>query len=165
MGAREIERSLEQWQMNAPDLRRRMILAPTPRERERWYAMLLLAQGWKQRRRRVSAGVGRAVAAPARRVRHGRTLGKRVATSTIPSQSFSAQWSTVIKSASSLTPFPRERCPGDASTSTRVKTARRPPNRRFSRFSRRPARNRISRMRFKAPVFSQPTRKPPPSGP
>ena len=23
-----------------------MILAPTPRERERWYAMLLLAQGW-----------------------------------------------------------------------------------------------------------------------
>ena len=26
-------------------LRRRMILAPTPRERERWYAMLLLAQG------------------------------------------------------------------------------------------------------------------------
>ena len=32
--------------MNAPDLRRRMILAPTPRERERWYAMLLLAQGW-----------------------------------------------------------------------------------------------------------------------
>ena len=31
--------------MNAPDLRRRMILAPTPRERERWYAMLLLAQG------------------------------------------------------------------------------------------------------------------------
>ena len=27
------------------DLRRRMILAPTPRERERWYALLLLAQG------------------------------------------------------------------------------------------------------------------------
>ena len=26
------------------DLQRRMILAPTPRER--WYAMLLLAQGW-----------------------------------------------------------------------------------------------------------------------
>ena len=23
-----------------------MILAPTPRKRERWYAMLLLAQGW-----------------------------------------------------------------------------------------------------------------------
>ena len=31
--------------MEVKDLRRRMILAPTPRERERWYAILLLAQG------------------------------------------------------------------------------------------------------------------------
>ena len=46
MGVREIDRCLEQWQMEVKDLRRRMILAPTPRERERWYAMLLLAQGW-----------------------------------------------------------------------------------------------------------------------
>ena len=46
MGVREIDRSLEQWQLGEKDLRRRMILAPTPRERERWYAMLLLAQGW-----------------------------------------------------------------------------------------------------------------------
>ena len=45
MGVREIDRSLEQWQMGVEDLRRRMILAPTPRERERWYAILLLAQG------------------------------------------------------------------------------------------------------------------------
>ena len=45
MGVREIERFLEQWQMDARDLRRRMILSPTPRERERWYALLLLAQG------------------------------------------------------------------------------------------------------------------------
>ena len=45
MGVREIGRLLEQWQMGAKDLQRRMILAPTPRERERWYAMLLLAQG------------------------------------------------------------------------------------------------------------------------
>ena len=44
MGARDMDRYLEQWQMDAQDLRRRMILAPTPRERERWYAMLLLAQ-------------------------------------------------------------------------------------------------------------------------
>ena len=44
MGVRELDRSLEQWEMGAKDLRRRMILAPTPRERERWYAMLLLAQ-------------------------------------------------------------------------------------------------------------------------
>ena len=33
-------------EMDARDLRRRLILSPTPRERERWYAMLLLAQGW-----------------------------------------------------------------------------------------------------------------------
>ena len=45
MGVREIEWFLEQWQMDARDLRRRMILSPTPRERERWYALLLLAQG------------------------------------------------------------------------------------------------------------------------
>ena len=45
MGVREIDWSLEQWQMGVKDLRRRMVLAPTPRERERWYARLLLAQG------------------------------------------------------------------------------------------------------------------------
>ena len=45
MGVREMDRFLEKWQMGVKDLRRRMILAPTPRERERWYAMLLLAQG------------------------------------------------------------------------------------------------------------------------
>ena len=46
MGGRDMDGYLEQWQINAKDLRRRMILSPTPRERERWYAMLLLAQGW-----------------------------------------------------------------------------------------------------------------------
>ena len=46
MGVREIERSLEQWEMNAKDVHRRMVLAPTPRERERWHAVWLLAQGW-----------------------------------------------------------------------------------------------------------------------
>ena len=45
MRVREIDRSLEQWQMGVKDLRRRVILAPTPRERERWYAILLLVQG------------------------------------------------------------------------------------------------------------------------
>ena len=39
MGVREIDWSLEQWQMGVKDLRRRVILAPTPRERERWYAI------------------------------------------------------------------------------------------------------------------------------
>ena len=44
MGVREIDRFLEQWQIGVKDLRRWMILAPTPRERERWCAILLLAQ-------------------------------------------------------------------------------------------------------------------------
>ena len=43
MGVREIVRSLEQSQMGINALPRRMILAPPPRER--WYAILLLAQG------------------------------------------------------------------------------------------------------------------------
>ena len=37
---------LEQWQMEVKDLRRRTILAPTPRERKRWYAILLPTQSW-----------------------------------------------------------------------------------------------------------------------
>ena len=45
MGVREIERSLEQWQLGIKDLQKRLMLAPTPRERERWYATLLWAQG------------------------------------------------------------------------------------------------------------------------
>ena len=52
MGVREIDRSMEQWRMGVKDLRRRMILAPTPRERERWYAILLLSQGLTARPRR-----------------------------------------------------------------------------------------------------------------
>ena len=46
MSVRAVHRSLEQWEMNAKDVHRRMILAPTPRERERWHAVWLLAQGW-----------------------------------------------------------------------------------------------------------------------
>ena len=52
MSVREIDRFLEQWQMDAKALRRRMILAPTPRERERWHAVWLLAQGWTAAPRR-----------------------------------------------------------------------------------------------------------------
>ena len=33
MGVREIDRFLEQWQMDARDLHRRLILSPTSRER------------------------------------------------------------------------------------------------------------------------------------
>ena len=43
MGVREVDRLLERWEMNARNLHRRMILAPTPRERERWHALWLLA--------------------------------------------------------------------------------------------------------------------------
>ena len=46
MGVREIDGFLEQWQTGIRDLHRRTILAPTPRERERWQAIWLLAQGW-----------------------------------------------------------------------------------------------------------------------
>ena len=46
MSVKEIDQFLEQWEMNTRDLHRRVILAPTPRERERWNAVWLLAQGW-----------------------------------------------------------------------------------------------------------------------
>ena len=46
VSVRQIDRFLEQWQMDARDLHRRLILVPTPRERERWHAIWLLAQGW-----------------------------------------------------------------------------------------------------------------------
>ena len=46
LGMREISEILEQWGMDVRDLPRRLILAPTPRERERWYAISLLAKGW-----------------------------------------------------------------------------------------------------------------------
>ena len=46
MGVREIDRSLEQWELGVKEVQRRVILAPTPKERERWHAILLLAQGW-----------------------------------------------------------------------------------------------------------------------
>ena len=46
MGVRDMERLLQQWQMDSRDLRRRMMLTPTPREGEGWYSLWLLAQGW-----------------------------------------------------------------------------------------------------------------------
>ena len=46
MGVREIDRFLEQWEKNVRDVHRQTVLAPTPRERERWQTIWLLAQGW-----------------------------------------------------------------------------------------------------------------------
>ena len=45
MGVRDMDQFLERWEMDVTGGRRRMILAPVPRERERWSAILLLAQG------------------------------------------------------------------------------------------------------------------------
>ncbi len=37
---------LTRWELDALQVRDRMYRAPTPRERERWHALWLLAQGW-----------------------------------------------------------------------------------------------------------------------
>ena len=34
------------WQLDVRQVRERMYRAPTPRERERWHALWLLARGW-----------------------------------------------------------------------------------------------------------------------
>jgi transposase len=34
------------WDLDVRQVRERMYRAPTPRERERWHALWLLAQGW-----------------------------------------------------------------------------------------------------------------------
>ena len=46
MGSREIEGFMKRWQLDVDDVLRRIYLAPTPRERERWHAIWLLARGW-----------------------------------------------------------------------------------------------------------------------
>ncbi len=42
----EIAAVLAHWQLDMRHVRERMYRAPTPRERERWHARWLLAQGW-----------------------------------------------------------------------------------------------------------------------
>jgi transposase len=37
---------LERWKLDERQVRERMYRAPTPRERERWHALWLLARGW-----------------------------------------------------------------------------------------------------------------------
>ena len=55
LGMMEMGALLERWRMDEAEVRRRMYRAPTPRERERWHALWLLAQGW------TAAAVGRAL--------------------------------------------------------------------------------------------------------
>ena len=38
--------TLERWQLDIKAVRERLYGAPTPRERERWHAVWLLARGW-----------------------------------------------------------------------------------------------------------------------
>lgn len=42
----EVLAVLERWQLDMKAVRERMYRAPTPRERERWHAMWLLARDW-----------------------------------------------------------------------------------------------------------------------
>jgi transposase len=42
----EITALLKQWHLDERGVRQRMYRSPTPRERERWHALWLLAQGW-----------------------------------------------------------------------------------------------------------------------
>ena len=42
----DIAAMLDRWDVGLRQVRERMYRAPTPRERERWHALWLLAQGW-----------------------------------------------------------------------------------------------------------------------
>ncbi len=42
----DIAALLDRWALPLRHVRERMYRAPTPRERERWHALWLLAQGW-----------------------------------------------------------------------------------------------------------------------
>ena len=46
MGMQEMGALLERWRLDEAEVRRRMYRAPTPRERERWHTVWLLARGW-----------------------------------------------------------------------------------------------------------------------
>ena len=53
----DVTGALEQWALDVDEVRVRMYSAPTSRERERWHALWLLAQGWPAAR--VAAALGR----------------------------------------------------------------------------------------------------------
>jgi transposase len=41
-----VDELFERWKLDVRQVRERMYRAPTPRERERWHALWLLARGW-----------------------------------------------------------------------------------------------------------------------
>ena len=46
----DLAAALTRWELDLRQVRDRMYRAPTPRERERWHALWLLAQGWSANR-------------------------------------------------------------------------------------------------------------------
>jgi transposase len=42
----DVRAMLERWQLDVKAVREQVYRAPTPRERERWHALWLLARGW-----------------------------------------------------------------------------------------------------------------------
>ena len=42
----DLQAALTRWRLNTGQIREQMYRAPTPRERERWHAVWLLARGW-----------------------------------------------------------------------------------------------------------------------
>jgi transposase len=42
----ELRDVLKRWKLDLSAVRQQMYRAPTPRERERWHALWLLAEGW-----------------------------------------------------------------------------------------------------------------------
>jgi len=53
----EVTQALAHWHLDLPAVRTLMYRAPTPRERERWHALWLLARGWTAAD--VAAALGR----------------------------------------------------------------------------------------------------------
>jgi hypothetical protein len=46
LGQGELVRAFERWKLDLAAVRTLVYRAPTPRERERWHALWLLARGW-----------------------------------------------------------------------------------------------------------------------
>ena len=42
----ELAEALDRWKLDGPGIRELVYRAPTPRERERWHALWLIARGW-----------------------------------------------------------------------------------------------------------------------
>jgi transposase len=52
----DFKEGLSRWHLDAAAVRERLYRAPTPRERERWHALWLAAQGWPTAQVAVALG-------------------------------------------------------------------------------------------------------------